>query len=140
MSVETIYEVAFLVALVAPVASLGLLVSALRPRVRTRRRVAVCVAVLLATLIAHPFAQIPVLEPFDERRGEVLTAKVHAAQLVGMTGEQARSLLGEPSAVHHLESGTTIWAYKQLPGYWLGSAFQVFVRDEFVTGFEANDD
>lgn len=141
MSLEAfLYEVAFLVALVAPLAAAGLLAFAMRRRARTRRRVAVCVAVLLATLAAHPIAQFPVLEPFDEHRGHVLAAKANAAQLVGMTGEQARALLGTPNSVHHFASGTTLWAYKQLPGYWFGSSFQVFVRDKAVTGFEANDD
>jgi len=140
MSLETfLHESAFVVALLAPLAAAALLVLAMRRRVRTRRRVAVCAAVLLATLTAHPITQLPVLEPLDEQRGHALAAKASAAQLVGMTDEQARALLGTPRSVHHSD-GTTLWAYKQLPGYWLGSSFQVFLRDEAVTGFEANDD
>lgn len=135
-----LHDTAFTLALVAPVVAVALFVLSLRPRGRTRRRIALSAAFLVATVAVNPIAQVFFLEPFDAHRGDVLASEASNAGLVGMSAEQARATLGEPDSVSYIESGTTLWAYKQLPGYWLGSSFQVFLRDDAVTGFEANDD
>ncbi|MBL7983917.1 MAG: hypothetical protein JNM91_02915 [Flavobacteriales bacterium] len=56
-----------------------------------------------------------------------------------MDREQARDLLGAPSRVRDY-GGTLTWEYKQIPGYWFGSHFQVFFRAGVVYGVEPNDD
>ena len=135
-----LHDTVFAMALVAPVVAVALFVLSLRRRSRTRRRIAWCAAFLVATVAVNPIAQFFFLEPFDAHRGHVLASEASNSGLVGMNAEQARAMLGTPDSVHHFESGTTLWAYKQVPGYWLGSSFQVFFRDNAVTGFEANDD
>jgi len=136
----TVYDAAFTIALVAPMVTAALFFLSLRRRNRTRRRVASCAALLAATVAVNPVAQAFFLEPFDAHRGHLLASEASCSGLVGMSAEQVRARLGTPDTVHHFKSGEILWAYKQLPGYWLGSSFQVFFRDNAVSGFEANDD
>jgi len=131
----------FLLVMGAPLfAGTWLVLTLSRKRSRSWRRVGWCSVALLATLACHPLVQLSVLEPFDEQQGAALAAQATEWGLVGMAPAEVRSLLGEPTYVSQLDHDTTCWGYKQLPGYWFGSHFQVFIARQSVTGFEANDD
>jgi hypothetical protein len=134
-------DAVFLLAMAAPLfAGLWLVLTLCRQRTRDWRRAGWCSVALLATLACHPLVQLWVLEPYDEQRGLALSARATEGGLVGMAPAEVRGLLGEPTYVSQLDHDTTCWGYKQLPGYWLGSHFQVFIQRRSVTGFEANDD
>jgi hypothetical protein len=94
------------------------------------------------------------LEGLDRRRGRELDQLARDVGIVGMRPQAVRALLGKPAAVWRdyprIEDATgrivrefhpyTAWEYKQLPGYWIGSHFQVFFREGAVSNVEANDD
>lgn len=131
----------FFLVMAAPlIAGTLLVLTVARRRSRTSARVVWCSVALLAALAFNPLFQYLVLEPYDQQRGLALAAHASSASLLGMAATDARGLFGEPSYVWQLDSDTTCWGYKQLPGYWLGSHFQVFLEDQAVVGFEANDD
>ncbi|MBK7944432.1 MAG: hypothetical protein IPJ85_03560 [Flavobacteriales bacterium] len=95
-----------------------------------------------SALLANPTSgQYLLLEPFDNRRGSELAQHAHESRLIGSTQSRVRAFLGEPSRIKEYAPGALTWEYKQLPGYWFGSHFQVFFGTTgLVEGFEANDD
>ena len=95
----------------------------------------VCLAILI-----NPISQVLVLEGLDTARGAKLVGRAREAGLVGKGMDDVVRLYGTPAGVAEYSPGTTTWEYKQLPGYWMGSYFQVFIESGKVVGFEPNDD
>ena len=131
----------FAIALCGPLV-VGLLgaVDLWRRRTGFGRRGAYWSVALLVTLAVHPLVQYPFLEPLDARRGDALADHATTAGLLGMTSSCVERLLGSPSYRNDRSLTAMTWGYKQVPGYWLGSHFQVFFEDGKVVGYEPNDD
>jgi hypothetical protein len=130
----------YLAFVVAPLAAGVLLIVQVR---KHRRLFALPVwgaifGVVLATLV-NPLTQVLILEDLDTSRGSDLARQAREAGLVGMNMNQVSRLFGTPEGVLDNAVDST-WEYKQLPGYWFGSHFQVFFESGQVVGFEPNDD
>lgn len=109
---------------------------------------------LLATLAINPIVQIPLLEPYDTAANERWSSRAEAADLLGKTRDEVRNELGDPLFMSQENSRILdsngrearafepyeLWEYKPLPGYWLGSHFQVVFKNGRASAFEANDD
>ncbi|MBK9514232.1 MAG: hypothetical protein IPO05_11560 [Flavobacteriales bacterium] len=129
------------VLVVLPIVPLLFLVKALRDRTcRGAGPVRLWVGILVVFVLVDPVTQVFLLEPVDNRRGAAMARMTHAAGIIGMDHTQVRELLGEPTRVHHYQGYEPTWEYKQVPGYWSGSHFQVFFTDGRVHGVEPNDD
>lgn len=127
-------------ALLPLLVALYFLVSAFRKRHRIgQRRTWVWASVFILVLLSNPFSQPFLLEGYDSARGAAMARRGHRAGIIGMDQEQVRKLLGEPTRIRDY-SGTPTWEYKQVPGYWMSSYFQVFFKAGKVYGIEANDD
>lgn len=134
-------ELIFLLALFLPVLVAAFLVKVLieRRQHSGNHKVKTWTVVMVLALLWNPFAQAIILEPLDSMWGVAMSNRASAAGIIGMDETQVRSLLGEPSKVRYYSNVLT-WEYKQIPGYWFGSYFQVFFRSGVVYGIEANDD
>ncbi len=134
-------ELIFLIALVLPVLVAAFLVKALieRRQHNGNRKLKTWAVVMVLALLWNPVFQVFILEPLDNMRGASFRNRASAAGIIGMDDTQVRSLLGEPSRIQ-CDSDVLTWEYKQIPGYWFGSYFQVFFRSGVVYGVEANDD
>ena len=95
--------------------------------------------IAVAGLLVNPFSQAFLLEGMDNLRGRSMANQAHAEGIIGMKEYQVQELMGEPSRVWQYNA-TLTWEYKQIPGYWFGSYFQVFFSGGVVYGVEANDD
>jgi hypothetical protein len=139
MEHSLLYQVLFAVALVAPVFP-GLCVVFSVVRSRHLGRTLAWAVVFVGTLVANPLAQVWLLESTDWDRGLAMAQQAKEQSIKGMGPAEVRKIHGDPSYTYLLGTGTLVWGYKQVPGYWLGSHFQVFLEQDVVTGFQANDD
>ncbi|MBP6642485.1 MAG: hypothetical protein KA186_05325 [Flavobacteriales bacterium] len=96
--------------------------------------------IFVVAMLVDPISQAIILEPLDNRRGAAMAKRAHAAGIIGMDHDQVRALLGEPSRVQYFSGYEPTWEYKQVPGYWSGSHFQVFFKSGVVYSVEPNDD
>jgi hypothetical protein len=122
--------------------ALGLSLAAIRRRKWTY---------LLAPLaiLLHPLVQPVFFERADTYfnvrwRDEVLAAKIvgkQSADVLALLG-RPRSEVSEPALVSlgEVRPAYTIWRYKPLPFYWMGSSGEVVFVDGRVRNVEANDD
>lgn len=134
-------NVVFAIAVFAPFVALVFLSIALWQRDRLGNSpIKMWAGIFVLTLLVNPFSQYFLFERFDNMRGRALAERARAAGIVGMDREQVRALLGEPSQTKDYGTGEPQWNYKQIPGYWFGSNFQVFFKSGIVYGIEANDD
>jgi hypothetical protein len=127
----------FFLAAILPV---PLLLPFLSSRFRTSTFRKAWLAIVVLSVLANPLLQRVYLEGLDSSRGQAFQARALSLGLVGSSSERALAAFGKPSYTWPLSSGSTIWGYKQVPGYWLGSHFQVSVRDGIITSIEPNDD
>jgi hypothetical protein len=136
-----ILTLAYLALIVAP---LGAGVSAVLALRKHRRlwtpSVMASLAGIFVAILMNPISQVLVLEGFDTARGAELARKAQAAGLVGLGMDKVVKLYGSPLGGAEYSPGTMTWEYKQLPGYWMGSHFQIFFKSGKVVGFEPNDD
>jgi hypothetical protein len=104
---------------------------------------------LIFTFLVNPVMQVFFFEKLDTDRNNSYAEKARQAGIIGKSTAQITSLFGRPESISSygsfeqngkLMEGYTCWEYKPLPGYWLGSHFQVFFRNGIVSSFEANDD
>jgi hypothetical protein len=91
-------------------------------------------------VLANPLQQVLYLEPLDTYLNNQLWDKAKEHHVIGMNLKQVVKIFGNPDNVRMHGAQNRIWEYKPLPGYWMGSHFQIFFIDEKVTGYEANDD
>lgn len=133
-------EFIFLLALFLPILVAAFLVKALYERHRRGNRpLKLWAMIMVLAILWNPIGQAFMLEPLDNMRGAALNKQSHMAGIIGMDEDRVRALFGEPSRVL-VYPGVTTWEYKQIPGYWLGSYFQVFFKSGAVYGVEPNDD
>jgi hypothetical protein len=127
----------------------------LRRLVKSRR---IWLGMPLAVLIANPFLQVFLFEPFDDTANLKLGEFARQSALVGMSPEEVTALLGRPDEVHHVGASfiqhtdgslTPVgepcieWDYQPIGWYWFGSKLQVFFSDAkrpVVTSIDPNDD
>ena len=91
-------------------------------------------------VFANPLQQVLYLEPLDTYLNNQLWDKAKGLDVIGMNSKQVVKIFGNPDNVRSNGARNRILEYKPLPGYWMGSHFQIFFIDEKVTGYEANDD
>lgn len=134
--------IGFYTVMCAPFIALGCLIAAQLHRETLGPVPAAISGILfLLALLTNPISQYLLLEPFDNRRGSELAQHAHESRLIGSTQSRVRAFLGEPSRIKEYTPDRFTWEYKQLPGYWFGSHFQVFFgATGLVEGFETNDD
>jgi len=134
-------ELIFLIALFLPALVAVFLVKVLieRRQHSGNHKVKTWTVIMVLAFLWNPIAQAIILEPLDNMRGASIRNRASAAGIIGMDETQVRSFLGEPSRIRYYSDVLT-WEYKQIPGYWFSSYFQVFFRSGVVYGIEANDD
>ncbi len=137
---RTLTDLCFLVALFAPIGTaLCLTTSFLLGHQPPSRPIKLWSVAFLLSLLMNPVVQLFLLEPLDNLRGDTFRRRASEAGIIGMDQEQVRALFDEPDKRGECKDVTT-WEYKQLPGYWFGSNFQIFFRSGRVYGTEPNDD
>jgi hypothetical protein len=104
--------------------------------VRRRKWLGVLAPVVIAL---HPLLQPVFLEEADTYLNYRWRDRVGSLGLVGKPPAEVRALLGGPDAIVR-EATYTIWEYKPLPWYWLGSKGQLFFVAGRVRSVDANDD
>jgi hypothetical protein len=138
---EFLYQIGFGIAVFAPLVALVFLSISLWQLHRSGYNpIKFWGLIFILTLLINPFSQVFLLEHLDSMRGRALADRAQAAGIIGMDRDQVRALLGEPSETPDYGTGEPQWNYKQMPGYWFGSNFQVFFRSNIVHSIEANDD
>jgi hypothetical protein len=91
-------------------------------------------------VFVNPLQQMIYLEPLDTYLNNQWNAKAKRLKITDMTSEQIVKIFGNPDNIRSLGLGNRTLEYKPLPGYWMGSHFQIFLNNKKVTGYEANDD
>jgi len=90
-------------------------------------------------VVLHPLLQPVFLEQLDTHLNYRWYGRVLALDIIGKGEDEVEALIGAPSW-RTTGNGYTIWKYKPLPIYWLGSAGEVVFVEGLVRNIEANDD
>jgi len=143
--VLTIKNALFLSALILPVVPALLLVTSVKRNGIQYRRNLLIVGLFCISLAFNPLVQAFILEPLDTKRNYDYAKRAQHAALLGKNPSQVEAIFGNPEytwtqSPSSGETGYICWEYKPLPGYWLGSHFQIFFVNGKVRNFEANDD
>ena len=142
-------EFAFFTALLLPIVSIVVVISRVKKVGLSSWRNLGPLSFLIFTLLVNPVAQVFIFERLDTERNNSYAETARRVGIIGKTPAQIISLFGKPEGISSYGpfeqdgkwmKGYTCWEYKPLPGYWLGSHFQVFFTDGIVSSFEANDD
>lgn len=92
-----------------------------------------------ALIVLHPILQAVYFEDLDTYLNYRWYGRAMALRIMGKAPSEVVALLGEPSSVYR-EPTHTMWRYKPLPFYWIGSTGEVVFENDRVQYIEANDD